>query len=236
MERVLQKEPQLKYWNWLNKLKDQFKMKALSFIGRCVFQLLFLLNKVKIHGEDNLLQLAKAGKPIMICVWHGRLLFPSWYIRLKMTNLHAIASRHSDAEIMARILKHWGYSLIRGSTRKGGKAVVQKMADVFKNGGIVAVTNDGPKGPPQIAKAGSTGLAIKYDVNMITITGSATKYWQMKSWDKFMLPKPFGRIDILVASPLQIDIPPANNEEEVKLLSDYMNHYQDEVDLMTGKI
>jgi len=211
-------------------------MKALSFIGRCVFQLLFLLNKVKIHGEDNLLQLVKAGKPIMVCVWHGRLLFPSWYIRLKMTNLHAIASHHSDAEIMARILKHWGYSLIRGSTRKGGKAVVQKMADVFKNGGIVAVTNDGPKGPLRIAKAGSAGLAIKYNVNMITITGSATKYWQMKSWDKFMLPKPFGRIDILVAPPLQIDILPANNEEEVKLLSDYMNHYQDEVDRMTGKI
>ena len=236
MERVLQKELQLKYWNWLNKLKDQFKMKVLSFIGRCVFQLLFLLNKVQIHGEDNLIQLAKADKPIMVCVWHGRLLFPSWYIRLKTTNLHAIASRHSDAEIMARILKHWGYSLIRGSTRKGGKAVVQKMADVFKNGGIVAVTNDGPKGPPRVAKAGSTGLAIKYKVNMITITGSATKYWQMKSWDEFMLPKPFGRIDILVAAPLQIDIPPANNEEEIKLLSDYMNYYQDEVDQMTGKI
>ena len=233
---MLPKEPQLKYWNWLNKLKNQFKIKALSFIGRCVFQLLFLFSKVKIHGEDNLLQLAKAGKPIMVCVWHGRLLFPSWYIRLKMTNLHAIASRHADAEIMARILRHWGYSLIRGSTRKGGKAVVQKMADVFKNGGIVAVTNDGPKGPPKVAKAGSTGLAIKYNVNMITITGSATKYWQMKSWDKFMLPKPFGRIDILVAPPLQIDIPPENNEEEIKLLSDYMNHYQDEVDRMTGKI
>ena len=217
-------------------MKDQLKIKVFSFIGRWIFQLLLLLNKVKIHGEDNLLQLAKAGKPIMVCVWHGRLLFPSWYIRLKMTNLHAIASYHSDAEIMARILKHWGYSLIRGSTRKGGKAVVQKMADVFKNGGIVAVTNDGPKGPPRIAKAGSTGLAIKYDVNMITITGSATKYWQMNSWDKFMLPKPFGCIDILVAPPLQIDIPPANNEEEVKFLSDYMNHYQDEVDRMTGKI
>ena len=217
-------------------MKNQFKIKIFSFIGRCVFQLLFFLNKVKIHGENNLLQLAKAGKPIMVCVWHGRLLFPSWYIRLKMTNLYAIASRHSDAEIMARILRHWGYSLIRGSTRKGGKAVVQKMTDVFKNGGIVAVTNDGPKGPPKIAKPGSTGLAIKYNVNMITITGSATKYWQMKSWDKFMLPKPFGRIDILVAPPLQIDIPPANNEEEIKLLSDYMNYYQDEVDRMTGKI
>ena len=212
------------------------KLICLSFIGRWVFQLLFFLNKVIIHGEENLLNLAKAGKPIMICVWHGRLLFPSWYIRLKITNLHAIASHHSDAEIMARILKRWGYSLIRGSTKKGGKAVVLKMAEVFKNGGIVAVTNDGPKGPPRIAKAGSTGLAIKYNVSMVMITGSATKFWQINSWDRFMLPKPFGRIDIVVAPPLEIATPPENNEEEIKLLSNYMNHYQDEVDRMTGKI
>ena len=212
------------------------KLICLSFIGRWVFQLLFFLNKVIIHGEENLLNLAKAGKPIMVCVWHGRLLFPSWYIRLKITNLHAIASHHSDAEIMARILKRWGYSLIRGSTKKGGKAVVLKMAEVFKNGGIVAVTNDGPKGPPRIAKAGSTGLAIKYNVSMVMITGSATKFWQINSWDRFMLPKPFGRIDIVVAPPLEIATPPENNEEEIKLLSNYMNHYQDVVDRMTGKI
>ena len=212
------------------------KLICLSFIGRWVFQLLFFLNKVIIHGEENLLNLAKAGKPIMVCVWHGRLLFPSWYIRLKITNLHAIASHHSDAEIMAQILKRWGYSLIRGSTKKGGKAVVLKMAEVFKNGGIVAVTNDGPKGPPRIAKAGSTGLAIKYNVSMVMITGSATKFWQINSWDRFMLPKPFGRIDIVVAPPLEIATPPENNEEEIKLLSNYMNHYQDEVDRMTGKI
>jgi lysophospholipid acyltransferase (LPLAT)-like uncharacterized protein len=212
------------------------KLICLSFIGRWVFQLLFFLNKVIIHGEENLLNLAKAGKPIMVCVWHGRLLFPSWYIRLKTTNLHAIASHHSDAEIMARILKRWGYSLIRGSTKKGGKAVVLKMAEVFKNGGIVAVTNDGPKGPPRIAKAGSTGLAIKYNVSMVMITGSATKFWQINSWDRFMLPKPFGRIDIVVAPPLEIATPPENNEEEIKLLSNYMNYYQDEVDRMTGKI
>ena len=212
------------------------KLICLSFIGRWVFQLLFFLNKVIIHGDENLLNLAKAGKPIMVCVWHGRLLFPSWYIRLKTTNLHAIASHHSDAEIMARILKRWGYSLIRGSTKKGGKAVVLKMAEVFKNGGIVAVTNDGPKGPPRIAKAGSTGLAIKYNVSMVMITGSATKFWQINSWDRFMLPKPFGRIDIVVAPPLEIATPPENNEEEIKLLSNYMNHYQDEVDRMTGKI
>ena len=150
--------------------------------------------------------------------------------------MHAIASRHTDAEIMARILRRWGYGLIRGSTRKGGKAVVKKMAEVFKNAGIIAVTNDGPKGPPRIAKAGSTGVALKYDVQIITITGSATKYWQMKSWDRFMVPKPFGKIQVIVSPPLEFSEKPETAEEEVKLLSDYMNRYQDEVDRITGKI
>ena len=215
----------------------KIKILIISFIGKWLFQILFSLNKIIINGEEHLLSLINSGKPIMVCVWHGRLLFPSWYIRLKTTNLHAIASRHTDAEIMARILKKWGYRLIRGSTHKGGKAVVQKMAEVFKSkGGIVAVTNDSPKGPPRIAKAGSTSLALKYNVQIITITGSATKYWQIKSWDRFMLPKPFGKIQLIISPPLDITEKSKTPEEEVQLLSDFMNQYQDEADKLTGKI
>ena len=214
----------------------KIKIIIISFIGRWIFQILFCLNKIVINGEEHLLNLINSGRPIMVCVWHGRLLFPSWYIRLKTTNIHAIASRHTDAEIMARILNKWGYGLIRGSTRKGGKAVVQKMAEVFNNAGIVAVTNDGPKGPPRIAKAGSTGLALKYNVQIITITGSATKYWQMKSWDRFMLPKPFGRIQLIISPPLDNTEKLKSAEEEVQFLSDFMNQYQDEADRLTGKI
>ena len=212
------------------------KLLIISFIGRWLVQILFYLNKVVINGEEHLLNLIASGKPIMVCVWHGRLIFPSWYLRLKTTNLHAIAGRHVDAEIMARILQRWGYGLIRGSTRKGGKTVVKKMAEVFKNAGIIAVTNDGPKGPPRIAKAGSTGVALKYNVQIITITGSATKYWQIKSWDRSMLPKPFGTIQLIVSPPLNISEKPETAEKEVQILSEFMNQYQDEADRLTGKI
>jgi hypothetical protein len=217
-------------------VNKKIKITLTSFFGQWLFQILFKLNKIEVKGEENLINLINSGRPIMVCVWHGRLVFPSWYLRLKTTNVHAIASRHTDAEIMARVLRRWGYGLIRGSTRKGGKAVVQKMADVFKNAGIIAVTNDGPKGPPRIAKAGSTGLALKYNVQIITITGSATKFWQMKSWDRSMLPKPFGTIHIIVSPPLDISEKPDTADEEVKLLSDFMNQYQDEADRLTGKI
>ena len=174
-------------------MKLRFKSKLIPLIGRWIIQILFFLNKVTIKGEENLLKLIQSGDPVMLCVWHGRLLFPSWYIR-HHTTLHIISSRHADSEILAHILRHWGYRLIRGSTKKGGVRVIKEMTEIFKKGGIIAVTNDGPKGPARIAKSGSVGLAIKNNVQIITVTGSATKYWQMKSWDRFMLPKPFGKI------------------------------------------
>ena len=216
-------------------MKIEPKAFLLSLLGRWIFQILFFLNKVTIKGEENLLKLIKSGKPVLLCAWHGRMLFPSWYIR-HHTTAHIISSRHPDSEILAHILRHWGYGLIRGSTKKGGGRVIREMTEIFKRGGIIAITNDGPKGPARIAKSGSIGLAIKNNVNIITVTGCATKYWQMKSWDRFMLPKPFGKIQIIVSDPMDISKKPSTSEEEVQLLSEFMNRYHDEVDRLTGKI
>lgn len=216
-------------------MKTKLKAFLLSLLGRWIFQLLFFLNKVSVLGEENLLKLIKSGKPIMLCVWHGRLLFPSWYIR-HHTTLHIISSRHADSEILAHILRKWGYGLIRGSTNKGGISVIREMTKIFSKGGMIAVTNDGPKGPARIAKSGSIGLAIKNNVKIITVTGSATKYWQMKSWDRFMLPKPFGKIQIVVSAPMDITEQLSTSNEEVRFLSEFINYYQDKADRLTGKI
>ena len=204
-------------------------------IGRWIIQILFFLNKVSIKGEKNLLKLIKSGDPVMLCVWHGRLIFPSWYLR-HHTTLYIISSRHPDSQLLAHVLNNWGYGLIRGSTNKGGVRVIKEMTNIFKDGGIIAVTNDGPKGPARIAKSGSIALAIKNNVKIITVTGSATKYWQIKSWDRFMLPKPFGKIQIVVSAPLEITENPSTSEEEVQLLTNFINHFQDEADQLTGKI
>ena len=213
----------------------KIKIKLLSFIARQIFQLLFYLNKIDIRGEKYLTDLIDSQNPFMVCVWHGRLIFPSWYLRLKTTKVNAIASRNTDGEMMAQVLRGWGYGLIRGSTKKGGKEVVQKMGKIFKNSGIIAITNDGPKGPERIAKAGSIATAIKYNAQVITITGSATKYWQMKSWDKSILPKPFGKIFIQISPPLNLANKPKTVDSEVKYLSEFMNLYQDSVDELSCK-
>tara|TARA_B100000959_G_C14731453_1_gene521163 strand:+ start:122 stop:775 length:654 start_codon:yes stop_codon:yes gene_type:complete len=213
----------------------KIKSIILSFFGRWLFQILFLLNKVSIKGEKNLIKLIKSNEPIMLCVWHGRLIYPSWYIRFH-TKLHIVSSRHPDSEILGRVLKNWGYDLIKGSTNKGGISVIKKMSNVFDDGGMIAVTNDGPKGPAQMAKSGSIGLAIKKNVNIITVTGSASRFWELNSWDKTLIPKPFGKIQLIVSKPLKIIKEPKNSYEEVEILNEFINSHQDAADKITGKI
>ena len=216
-------------------MKIKYKSKLLGVLGRLIIQFIFLLNKIDIKGEKYLIDIIKSQQPSMMCVWHGRLLFPSWYIRFH-TTLHIISSRHPDSEILAHILKYWKYSLIKGSTNKGGISVIKKMKNIFNQSGMIAVTNDGPKGPPKIAKSGSISLALKNNVTIFSVTGSATRYWTMKSWDGFILPKPFGRIQIVVSPPFKIKKNIISSKEEVKIISKLINDVQDDADRLTGII
>ena len=210
-------------------------IKFYSIILRLICKILFNLNKIEINGQNNLIDLIKAHEPIMICVWHGRLIFPSWYLKKKLNNIYAVASNNYDAEIMSEILKKWGYNLIRGSTNKGGKLVREEMKQIFDNGGLVAITNDGPKGPKKIAKKGSISIALKCKANIITITGSASKYWEFNTWDKFMLPKPFGKISIVI-SPVINNIKDFHDiDAQVGYISTFLSEYQNKADILTDK-
>ena len=137
--------------------------------------------------------------------------FPAFWLAKNHIHAYAIASRHGDAAIIARIFKRWGFGLIRGSSSmgnkdKGGRDVIRKMNEIFDAPGtnIIAVTNDGPKGPSRIAKPGSLAIALKKEVQIITITGSASRYKVFGSWDKFRIPKPFSTIYLNIAPLLEI--------------------------------
>ena len=209
-----------------------------SYLGQFMFAIVYRTSRWEISGEEHFNKALASGKPIMLCVWHGRFSFPAFWLAKNNIHAYAIASRHGDAAIIARIFKRWGFGLIRGSSNrgkdKGGREVIREMNRIFDAPGtsIIAVTNDGPKGPPRIAKPGSLALALKKDVQIITITGSASRYKTFGSWDKFRIPKPFSTIYLNIAPLLEMPSEKLSSEEEVKYLSDYMNKYQDEVDAL----
>lgn len=212
-----------------------------SCLGQFMFAIVYRTSRWKIRGLEHFNKALESEKPIMLCVWHGRFSFPAFWLAKNHIHAYAIASRHGDAAIIARIFKRWGFSLIRGSSSrgskdKGGRDVIREMNRIFESPGtnIIAITNDGPKGPPLIAKPGSLAIALKKDVQIITITGSASRYKDFGSWDKFRIPKPFSTVYLNIAPLLERPTGNLSSEEEVKYLSDYMNKYQHEVDSWAG--
>lgn len=203
--------------------------KLLCLALRIVIKVILITSKIKIIGEDNIELIIKNKLPMLMCVWHGRLLFPCIWAKTRRKKPWIVASNHRDAQIIVNIFKKWNFKIIRGSSGKGGKKVTDKMEMIFCRGedNWIGVTNDGPKGPIQIAKPGSIKTAIKSKANIVSITGSSSKAWRFNTWDEFMLPKPFSTIIINISKPLQI-----TDDYNLNDINDFINKEQLKADAL----
>ena len=115
-------------------------------------------------------------------------------------------SQSEDGEIIAHLLRAWGYQTLRGSSTRGSLAAIRAMKRFLQEpGALLAITMDGPTGPAHVAKPGSLAMAAKNGALLIPCSGAASRHWTFeKSWDRFQLPKPFGRIVISFGEPLEV--------------------------------
>ena len=183
----------------------------------------------KYIGENDLKKAYASNRPTLICVWHGQFIFPLIYFKKTFTNIKVVSSNHKDSMVLARVLIKYGFSLIKGSSSKGGKNVIKNMIALYKNkDSIVVVTNDGPKGPAKIAKQGSVALANKMNANILFTTGRASRFWTLKTWDRFVLPKPFATNTVYFN---KIEIPKSIKKENVaSFITDAMNKIENDID------
>lgn len=70
----------------------------------------------------------------------------------------------------------------------------------IKEGEEVLITPDGPRGPRHSMSDGAIGIALKSNLPIFVLNYQCNQYWQLKSWDRFVIPKPFGKIDLYVQS------------------------------------
>ena len=170
------------------------------FLGKPFIKLLFLLNKKTIlNGRNTIID---GENPVIICSWHGRLIFPFYYLRNK--GLFVVAGFHRDAEIISRISEKMGWKLIRGSSTKGGDKAYDKIIHALQQLKCsVAITPDGPKGPKRKVKPGAVMAALKTGATLIPVSGGASRSWEAKNWDVFIIPKPFGRVVLTYGEPIK---------------------------------
>ena len=138
-----------------------------------------------------------------VCVtWHGELFMsPQAYRQLHKKNpASAIISSHFDGGLIAGTLAFLHIRPLRGSSRKGAKQVLLQAFKSIKSGEEVLVTPDGPKGPRHTMSDGAVGIALKSKLPIFVMNFTAQSYWQLSSWDQFVIPKPFTKVDFYIQS------------------------------------
>lgn len=187
----------------MEKLFKTFKIKFASFLIFFIISAIYKTCKINFYGNKS------SKKPVLVLFWHGRLAMMAfaykYYFKHKQNELKILISNHSDGEIITQVMEKFNLKAIRGSSRKGAASA---MIGVFKELELqndIAITPDGPKGPFHSIADGIVNIAQKKNVEICFVNYEADKFWQFKSWDKMILPKPFSTINFYLTDPINID-------------------------------
>lgn len=185
----------------------------------------FTLRKRVILGN------ATDGKPMgsfqcIIALWHNRVFVPCYVYRYvlkgKKVQMSMLTSASKDGAMLATVAKNYGMRAVRGSSRRRGVAGFMDMLRELKDGCSMCITPDGPKGPIYKCHPGVIKLASMSGLPIVPARISYSSYWRIKkAWDGFVIPKPFSRVVVHLADPIEVpaELTPELQEEYCEKLN-----------------
>jgi hypothetical protein len=147
--------------------------------------------RFELIAEEGAIPATPPAKGIF-CFWHRCTLPCGWYFRRFRCSI--LISQSFDGELIARTLGLLGYNNVRGSSSRGGASGLFALCDVLANNMPVVFTADGPRGPIYQTKIGPVKLAQMTGEEMGSFYLLPERAWVMRSWDRFLIPKPFSRV------------------------------------------
>jgi hypothetical protein len=147
------------------------------------------------------------------CFWH-RCLIPCacyFYPRFKPAVLISLSF---DGELIARTIERLGYLTARGSSTRSGGSGLWALAKAVERGHPAVFTADGPRGPVYEVKPGAVKLAQLTGYAIGIFYAHPEKAWVLRSWDRFLIPKPFSRVALSYAR--QIEVPRSEDPQVIE--------------------
>lgn len=143
------------------------------------------------------------GGPVIYAFWHDQLAMMPW-VQLRPPSVVAV-SRSRDGELTVRLFERLGVEAVRGSSSRGGSAALRGLVRAARSGKDLAITPDGPRGPRRQAKEGAAWLAQATGRPLLPVAFAARPRYRLGTWDRLMLPVPFGRGAFVYGEPLWVD-------------------------------
>lgn len=161
------------------------------------------------EDRDRLERMAREREPAILCCWHNQILFFTGYLERNLIHkgfpLTMMISMSKDGDLASRLAELAGGAVVRASSSKGGARGLKQLYRVIKNQRqSTIVLPDGPRGPRYEMKMGSIVLAQLTGAPIIPLAYAPKSCWTLRSWDRFIIPKPFTRITVAVGEPIQV--------------------------------
>ncbi|MDT0635286.1 lysophospholipid acyltransferase family protein [Spectribacter hydrogenoxidans] len=147
---------------------------------------------------------ARREGPVIACAWHQAELVSGIYLlnwqRLGM-RMGFLISPSREGEFIARVAALHGGAVMRGSSTRSGREALWAMGKALREGKSPVVFADGPSGPAQQFKAGAVILSRRTGAAVLPVGCALNRYWQLRTWDGTLIPKPFARFRIALGPP-----------------------------------
>jgi lysophospholipid acyltransferase (LPLAT)-like uncharacterized protein len=183
--------------------------RAASLFGPVLLRVLYSTWRVRVVNDGGWRTLRAHHRPFIFALWHGQLL--PLVVQHRSQGIRILISEHRDGELIAQIANRLGLASIRGSTTRGAARALLAMCDALVSGHEVAVTPDGPRGPARTFASGAVVAANRAGAPIVAIGVSASRAWHLRSWDAFMIPKPFARVTVAYSDPMYVNAPDARS-------------------------
>jgi lysophospholipid acyltransferase (LPLAT)-like uncharacterized protein len=156
------------------------------------------------------------GEPVIFAFWHHDILLMPYFARRFLTYRPRVClvSASKDGEMIARVLRRFGLEIERGSSSRKGREAYRSLVEILAGGTDVAITPDGPRGPRHHAHAGAAGLAVLSGHALVPVRWRAEWKVELPTWDRFVIPLPFSRVEFEVGPALRF--PPDTPVEEAQ--------------------
>jgi len=187
--------------------KQRMGIRAADLGFYSIIKVLARTVRFQIEGQEHWTDALNRGTPIY-SFWHDSIVLATYFFRRR--DIVVMTSQSYDGEYIARFIQRFGYGAARGSSTRGGIGALVEMIRLVKQGSPTAFTIDGPKGPRHVAKMGAILLAKKTGQPILPFAVTTTRCWNLKSWDRMSIPKPFSRALMGFSAPIFV---PAEADE-----------------------
>ncbi len=127
-------------------------------------------------------------------------------------------SASRDGELLADAIKRFGFDVVRGSSSRLGASAILQLTNILASGGDAVITPDGPRGPAYELGPGIIFLAQKSGAAVLPVNMEYSSCWRLKSWDQFIVPRPFAKVRVLIGQPYRVRSTMTGEEFETERL------------------